>query len=144
MYAVKKEWKSFNISLDKLEEQLKADFPEHETNPVFKGSQAYSVLELYFDKPIEGYGKDSEGNVTTESGSDAETIEALWLLIDESHIIATSYVSLTELSGAEKRAREDAATKAWDSLSTEQKKLISGADVTLEDRKQMLLDHPSV
>ena len=142
MYKVEKNWKAFSISLDKLSNELKVLFPEHETNPVFNGTQAYSVLELWFDKQIEGYGKDEDGNITTVEGSDAETIENLWTSIDEDHIIATDYVNAQDLSDAENRAREDAPTKTWDNLTTEQKKIISGAEISLTDRKQMLTDFP--
>lgn len=154
MYSVKKSWKSFNISLDELSNQLKTDFPESEVNPVFKGIQAVGdgeqnaivipgYLELWFDKPIEGYSKNEDGELVAEEGSDAETIEDLWNAIDENHIIATSYVSNQDLLDAEVRAREDAASKDWDNLSTEQKKIISGASLTLADRKQILTDHPA-
>lgn len=142
MYCVTKEWKEFNISLNKLSDELKSLFPEHETNPVFTGIQAMSKLELWFDKEIEGYGKDEDGNITAESGSDAETIENLWNAIDESHEIATSYVSRQSLVDAEQRAKEDIPSKTFDNLTTQQKKMLAGVSLSYDDRVQLLTDFP--
>ncbi len=142
MFKVEKEWKEFNISLSKFSDELKTLFPEHETNPVFKGTQANTVLELWFDKEIEGYIQDAEGNITIESGSNAESIETLWDSIIESHVIATSYASSISLEEAEQRARTDIISKTFDQLSIEQKSLLAGVDLTEEDRLQLLTDFP--
>lgn len=123
MYSIIKEWKEFNISLDILETWMRANMGDS-----FTGNQAGSSLELWF---------------TEEPSEEIKTaLDNYWDAIDEEHEVATEYVSSQSLIDAESRAREDAVTKAWDALSIEQKKLLSGAEVLLADRRQMLIDFP--
>ncbi len=140
MYEVKKSWKTFNISLSELADQLKLDFPEHETNTVFDSLDARPDGIVGEEVLYTGFITMRFNQELTEG--ELETLETLWDSIDEAHIIATSYVSATSLQEAEIRAREDAPTKTWDNLTIEQKKIISGAEITLTDRKQMLTDFP--
>jgi len=155
MYNLKKDWKAFNISLDTVKAHFETSYPNTQVDKsvvdesaalYFIGTSAGDDLVFHFNKEPVGYnGFDIDGTmIAPDVGSEAEAIENYWSGIIETSIEATDYVAFQDLQDAEKRAREDAATKGYDLLSTEQKKLIAGVEISIADRKQMLIDHPAV
>ncbi|MCK4500425.1 hypothetical protein KAU11_08000 [Candidatus Babeliales bacterium] len=124
MFDVNKEWKEFNISLEKLDEWGRANLGEH-----FVGNSANDCMCSHFTEEPEQTHKDAlDSQWASVSGADHE-----W---------AMAYYPKVDLEESIKLARADAATKAWDALSAQQKKIIAGAELSHADRVQIITDHP--
>lgn len=91
MFMIKLEWKDFSVDLRALDAQLRADY-EH-----YKGNQAHSYLELWFDEE--------------PSQEDRDAIDALWAAIDENHAMAQSYESYQDVKAAADAKRASAKAK---------------------------------
>jgi len=91
MYQVNLQWKEFNVDLKALDESLRASYPN------YKGNQAHSVLELWFDEE--------------PSQEDKDAIEALWAALDPDDAMVESYKSAAQLKAASDAKRESGRAK---------------------------------
>ena len=118
-YKMELSWKEFSLNLADCEVQFKALGGEH-----YCGNQAHGVLELWF--------------LEEPSQEVKDALSAYWDGLEASDSEATSYYPAADLQTAIQLAKEDAATKGWDALSTQQKKMISGAALTSADQAALL------
>jgi hypothetical protein len=113
------EWKSYNISLAKVEEWMRANCGEH-----YCGNQATTCLELWF---------------TEEPGEAVRTaIATYWDEMTDQSVEAAAYFSQAAATAAEKAAREDMVTKSFDQLSTQQKKILAQVALTNSDYQTLI------
>jgi len=111
MYKVELQWKEFNVDLDAVRAKLETDYPDN-----YKGNQAYSVLELYFE------------NEPTEEQRAA--IQSYWDGLTDQSLEATSYCSQADMKAALDSARSGLVSKTWDQMGELERKLVVGANVT--------------
>lgn len=116
MYTITKDWKEFNISLDKIDEWGRTNL-----GASFSGISADNNLRFDF---------------TEEPSNEVKAaLNAMWDGIeDDTHEYATSYFSFSEYESALSAAKEDAVTKSYDELSAIQKKLLLGVALTLAEK----------
>ena len=91
MYQMNLQWKEFNVDLQALDVSLRADYPN------YKGNQAHSVLELWFDEE--------------PSQEDKDAINALWDALDPDDAMVESYQSAAQLKTAADAKRESGRAK---------------------------------
>lgn len=79
MEMIKLEWKEgVKVDLQALDAKMKEDFPE-----AYKGNQAHSHLELFFEQISE---------------EEKEQVMALWEALDEEHELVASYKSKEQIA----------------------------------------------
>lgn len=91
MYKIELQWKTFNISLSNLDQQLRSMCHQ------YVGNQAHSLLELWFSEE--------------PSDEDKALINDLWQEIDQDHELAVSYVSSNDIKQQQQVKRESAKAK---------------------------------
>lgn len=144
-------WKEHNISLAEVEAHMKSEYPMPEGKDaqsltdadglVFLGMSAnQNGVNLHFSKSPEGRSKDEEGNEVIAEGSEYAAIKNYWDGLDENSTAAQNYFSYDAYKVAELAARSDAATKDWNNLSTQQKKLIANSEISNADMLQIVTD----
>lgn len=75
-------------------------------------------------------------NAPDQSHQDA--VDAYWAGLSDASDEAVHYFSGAQLQYALAAAKEDAASKSWDALSSQQKKLISGAALLESDNEALV------
>jgi hypothetical protein len=91
MFKMELQWKEFNVDLAALDASLRADYPN------YKGNQAYSILELWFDEE--------------PSQEDKDAINALWAALDPDDAMVESYQSAAQIKAASDAKKESARAK---------------------------------
>jgi hypothetical protein len=122
MFAIVKEWQSFQIHLPVLETWLKANAGEHYT-----GNSADISFTMWFsEEPSEGIKSaiDSHWNALTENGEAAK-----WTLYDNRNL-------------AIEDARTSLLTASFDDLIAAERKLLLGMVLTDDDKDALLLKYP--
>lgn len=117
MFKIELQWKEINIDLEKIDAKLKLDFPNN-----YKGNQAHSVLDLYFESEL--------------SSEEKESIVTYWESLDEESEEALSYRSASNIHLVKKTLKEGLLAKSWDQMSLIERKAMMGMDVS----KQELID----
>lgn len=113
-YMIKKEWKEFSLSLDKVKTEL-----ESLAGPQFCGLQAHAHLEIWFkEEPTQ---------------EEKELVDAYWEGLTDSSAEAAGYYSQQQYQDAIQAAKLDALTKSFDQLSVAQKKLLMGLTPSAEE-----------
>jgi len=117
-------WKEFNLNLDSVKAAIAAL-----SIAGFAGlSASESELKADFSE--------------VPSDESKAAIDAYWAGLTDESSEATSYYSRTALQFALIAARADAATKAYDDLSVQQKKLIAGTNLSESDNLALIAAFP--
>ena len=146
MFRIDLKWKAHNLCLGLIDEAMRSSYPDTE-DLYFTGQAASSEgLTRFFNKmPIGWNGYDENGDPNTpDASSEAEGIINYWDSLDDQSTPAQDYFTKEHYFAAENRAREDIATKTWDNLSSEQKKLIGNTKLTTTEMNSIITDHPEV
>lgn len=118
-YSIDLTWKNFNLSLPAVEAWMRSNAGE-----LYCGNSAHTVLQLWFlEEPSEEI---------------KAAIVAYWDALTDQSEEATSYFSQAQARDAELAAREDAVTKSFDQLSTQQKKLLMGVSLVASDYQALI------
>jgi hypothetical protein len=113
MFALKLEWKPFNVSLQAVDAQARA------VTAQYVGNSADTCLTLWFlDEP---------------TSDQQQGVRDYWDRITEQSVEATSYVSQEEMTNRIRELRSVLAGKAWDEMSAVERKIALGLTVTRED-----------
>lgn len=91
MQKLEMNWKSFNVNLQKLDQDLRALYPN------YVGNQAHRVLELWFKEEI--------------SEEIKAEIEKMWEDLTETSEKAVSYKSQSEISEEQNNKKQSAKSK---------------------------------
>jgi hypothetical protein len=117
MFKMELQWKEVSLDLEKVDTKLKADYPSN-----YKGNQAHSVLELWFENE--------------PSELEKADILAYWEALDEESDEASSYRSQADVKEAQEALKAGLIAKSWDQMSAVERKAMMGMSVT----KQELID----
>ena len=117
MHKIELQWKEVSIDLEKVDAKLRADYPAN-----YKGNQAHSVLELWFDQ--------------APSEQEAADIAAYWESLDAESDEAQSYRSMDQILAAKAAVKAGLLAKSWDQMSQVERKSMMGMEVS----KQELID----
>lgn len=144
------------FSLERILSKLKTDYPipdsPKEGDFYFSGTmnartnkendEDYVEVSIVMSKKPDGWKAEADGTHTP--GSDAEILQSYFDNLDETSDEATKYLSSEEKSGIIDRAKSDAASKTWDQLTAEQKKIVMNSNLSLADWDQLAIDFPEV
>lgn len=97
MKKIELKWKDFNINLSLINNKIKLDYPS------YKGNQAYSLLELWFDEV---------------SDEEVEAIKSYWDSITEGSEEATSYKSGEQVIQEAQESKQELVESAKTKLAT--------------------------
>ena len=111
MQKLELQWKEFNVDLEALDAKLKVDHPSS-----YKGNQASSCLELWFDELPDQAAKDA--------------IQAFWDALTAESAEAVSYRSQAQIKAALEALKADIPSKTWNQLSAPQRKVVVGQSVS--------------
>ena len=121
-FDIVKDFKAFNLCLD----DVKTWCETGSTAAHFVGISAGAQLTFHFDE---------------DPGETAlSDLDSYYAGLNTGSDEAVNYYSMSEAATALQAAREDAATKNYDQLSTQQKKIIAGATLTAADHRQLITD----
>lgn len=124
MYSIDKDWKEFNISLNKIDEWSRTSL-----GAAFSGISADVNLRFDFtEKP---------------SQEIVSALDAMWDgIVDDTHEFAVAYFSRSTFEAAMSDAKLDATGKDYDSLSTLQRKILLNVDFSIDEMIQLIVDFP--
>lgn len=146
MFSIILKWKAHNLCLGLIDEAMRTAYPDSEDLYFVGQTSTPNELKWKFSqRPIGWNGYDENGDpIAPDASSEAEGIIDYWNSLDDQSTPAQNYFTEPEWLGARERANIDAATKTWDNLSTEQKKLVVSTALTASEMSAIITDHPEV
>ena len=106
MQKLELQWREFNVDLEAVDVKLRAE------QPSYKGNQAASCLELWFEE--------------LPSQEDQDAIIAWWEALTAESAEAQSYRSMTQIQAAIEAVKAGIPAKTWNTLVMVERKMVLG------------------
>lgn len=106
MQKLELQWKEFNVDLEAVDAKLRSE------QPSYKGNQAASCLELWFEE--------------LPSREDCEALQAWWDALTAESPEAMSYRSQAQIEAAITSVKAGIPAKTWNQLVTVERKMVLG------------------
>src|SRR6185369_487645 len=113
MQKIELQWREFNVDLEAVDAKLRAE------QPSYKGNQAASCLELWFEE--------------LPSQEDQDVLVAWWDALTEESDEAVSYRSMAQIQEAIQTIKEGIPAKTWNTMITLERRLQMGLNVSKAD-----------